>query len=120
MLMDIVKTIVVSQDDFDLAGEIIGRDGVIQAAKDAQADVIVLRALVATEIKGYHDLLYDRPRMKIISIAIDGRDAIVHELQPHLIALGEVAPDSLVAAIRATPDADSRASESGSPIEPAQ
>jgi hypothetical protein len=100
MLMDIVENIVVSQDDFDLAGKVTDRDGLLQAATDMQADVIVLGALAATEAKDYHDLLYGRPRMKIIAISTDGRDAFLHELQPHLIPVGEVAPASLIAAIR--------------------
>jgi hypothetical protein len=106
MLMDIVKNIVVSQDDFDLVGEIIGPAGLRQAATDVQADVIVLGALAATETKDLQDLLYGRPRMKIIVIAADGRNAILHELQPRLIQLGEVAPISLIAAIRGTPESD--------------
>jgi type IV secretory pathway ATPase VirB11/archaellum biosynthesis ATPase len=104
MLMDIVKNIVVSQDDFDLAGEIIGLEGLLQAAADAQADSIVLGAVAATEVKDLYDLLYSRPRIKIIIIAADGREAILHELQPHVIPLGEVAPASLIAAIRGTPE----------------
>jgi hypothetical protein len=100
MLMDIVKNIVVSQDDFYLAGVVVGLDGLLQAAADAQADVIVLGASASAEIKDYHDLLYGRARMKIIAIATDGRTAFLCELQPHLVPLGEVAPSSLIAAIR--------------------
>jgi hypothetical protein len=106
MLMEIIKNIVVSQDDFDLAGEIVGRGGLLQAATDLQADVIVLGAPAATEPEDYQDLLYGRPRLKIIAIAADGREAILHELQPLVIPLGEVAPASLIAAIRGTPQHD--------------
>jgi hypothetical protein len=106
MLMDIVKNIVVSQDDFDLAGEIIGADGLLQATNHVQADVIVLGTPAVTETKDYHNLLYGRPRMKIIVIATDGREAMLHELKPHLIPLNDVASASLIAAIRGTPHWD--------------
>jgi DNA-binding NarL/FixJ family response regulator len=106
MLMDIVKNIVTSQEDFDLAGEIAGTDGLLQAATDVQADVVVLGASAATENDHYHHLLYGRPRIKIIVIAADGRDAIVHELRPRLIPLREVAPASLIEAIRGTAHSD--------------
>jgi DNA-binding NarL/FixJ family response regulator len=98
MLMSIVKNIVVSQDDFELAGEIMGENGLQQAATEVQADVIILGALAET--KDYHDLLWSNPRTKIIAIAADGRDAVLHELQPRMIPLDEVSPVKLVAAIR--------------------
>lgn len=105
--MDIVKNIVVTQDDFDLAGEIMGPEELLKAATDAQADVIVLGALAAAQTKDFHDLLYGRPQIKIIMIAADGREAILHELQPHVTRrLGEVAPASLIAAIRGTSKSD--------------
>jgi hypothetical protein len=106
MLMDIVKNIVVSQEDFDLAGEISGRNGLLQAATDTQADVVVVGGFAATELKIYQDLLYGRPLLRIVAIAADGRNAFLHELQPHLIPLGEVAPASLIAAIRNAPHTD--------------
>ena len=37
ILMDMVKNIVVSQDDFTLAGEMIVRDGLVRAAADARS-----------------------------------------------------------------------------------
>jgi hypothetical protein len=41
--------------------------------------------------------------MKIIVIATDGRTAFLYELQPHSVPLGEVAPSSLITAIRNAP-----------------
>ena len=108
ILMDMVKNIVVSQDDFTLAGEMIAWDGLVKAAADARADVVVLRALATTEAAEYRDLLYSRPRIKIIAIAEDGRDATLHELQPHLIPLADVAPASLIAAIRSAAHSEGR------------
>jgi hypothetical protein len=106
MLTDIVKGIVASQEDFDLAGEIIGQEGLLQAVTDAQADVMVVGSLVAPASNEYRDLLYGRPGMKIIAIAADGREAVLHELQPHVIPLGEVSPASLSAAIRSASHPD--------------
>ena len=101
MLTDIVKGIIASQADFDLAGEIIGEDGLLlQAATDAEVDVMVVGPLLVIGSNEYHHLLYGRPRMKIVAIAADGREAALHELQPHVIPLGEVSPASLITAIR--------------------
>jgi hypothetical protein len=102
MLTDIVKNIIVSQEDFDLAGEITSHNELLQAATETQADVIVVGGFALTEPKIFQDLLYGRPLLKIVAIAADGRNAFLHELQPHLIPLGEVSPASLIAAIRST------------------
>jgi hypothetical protein len=104
MLMDIVKSIIVSQDDFDLAGEILDGTDLLQVATDVKADVVVVGGFSAAETKYYGDLLYSLPRLKIIAIATDGRAALLHELQPHVIPLDEVAAISLIAAIRGKPD----------------
>jgi DNA-binding NarL/FixJ family response regulator len=100
MLIDIVKSIIASQLDFALAGEISGQERLLQAAIAKRADVIVVGALMTTETSDYRDLLYRRPRTKIIAIAADGRHALLHELQPHVTPLDEVSPASLIAAIR--------------------
>jgi DNA-binding NarL/FixJ family response regulator len=100
MLMDIVKNVVASQDDFELAGEIIGREGLLKVATQVQADFVILRASPEPDTEEYHELLYGHPRMKIIAIAADGREAAMHELHPRLIPLGEVAPETLITAIR--------------------
>jgi len=82
MLTDIVKGIIASQEDFHLAGEIIGQDGLLlQAATDAEVDVMVVGPLAVIGSNEYYPLLYGRPRMKIVAIAADGREAALHELQ---------------------------------------
>jgi hypothetical protein len=106
MLIDIVKGIVASQDDFNLAGEMIGQDGLLQAATDAQADVTIVGPLVAAGSDNFRDLLYGRPQMTIVAISSDGREAILHQLKPHVIPLGEVSPASLIAAIRSASNPD--------------
>jgi hypothetical protein len=106
MLTDIVKGIVASQEDFDLAGEIIGQDGLLKAATDAEVDVMVVGPLVVIGSNEYRDLLYGRPRMKIVAITADGREAALHELQPHVIPLGEVSSASLITAIRSASHPD--------------
>jgi hypothetical protein len=106
MLMDIVKNIVVSQVDFDLVGEITGAEALQNAAGEVQADVIVLGALGTSESIAYEDLLFSRPRMKVVAITAGGREAVLHELQPRTVRLGEIAPATLIAAIRGAACAD--------------
>jgi DNA-binding NarL/FixJ family response regulator len=106
MLTDIIKGIFESEEDFELVGEVSENDALLEAVIEALADVIVVGQLGAPESHNYRDLLYARPRIKIIAIGADGRQAILHELQHQLIPIGDVSPASLITAIRvaARPD----------------
>jgi len=108
MLTDIVKAIFASEKDFELVGEVGEHDALLQAAIDAQADVIVVGPLVAAESRDFRDFLHARPRMKIVAIGVDGRQAVLHELQYQLIPIGDVSPASLLAAIRVAARSDER------------
>ena len=46
-------------------------------------------------------LLEARPRMKVLAVVGDGRDAFLYELRPQKVPLGEVSPHTLLEAIRA-------------------
>jgi type IV secretory pathway ATPase VirB11/archaellum biosynthesis ATPase len=100
MLNDIMISIITSQDDFVLAGKNIGKKRLLRAAIDSRADVIIAGEIMASEPMDYLDLLYRRPRMKIIAVAADGRRALLHELQLTVSPLEELSPASLIAAIR--------------------
>ena len=109
MLIDIIKGIIATQRDFVVVGEISVQDGLLRTAIDKRVDVIIVSALTTNKTENYSDLLYRRQRMKIIAIAADGRQALLHVLQPHAIPVGEVSAASLIAAIRGTSPADSGA-----------
>jgi DNA-binding NarL/FixJ family response regulator len=100
MLMDIVKDIIADEADIALVGEVAGSTNLAQAATQARADVVVLGKAGPGGNDDYRDLLYRRPRMKVLAIAADGKRAFLHELQPRVVALGEISPASLVQAIR--------------------
>jgi DNA-binding NarL/FixJ family response regulator len=100
MLMDIVKDIIADEEDIALVGEVADRTSLVQAATHTRADVVVLGRAGPGGNDDYRDLLYRRPRMKVLAIAADGRRAFLHELQPRVVALGEISPTSLVEAIR--------------------
>jgi DNA-binding NarL/FixJ family response regulator len=100
MLMDIVKDIISDEEDIALVGEVAGCTRLVQAATQTRADVVVLGRTGPGGNDDYRDLLYRRPRLKVLAIAADGRRAFLHELQPRVVALGEISPASLVEAIR--------------------
>jgi hypothetical protein len=61
MLVDIIKEIIASQEDIDVTGEIAGHSGLLKAAPQTQADIIVLGGTVARENDDYRELLLGRP-----------------------------------------------------------
>lgn len=100
MLTDIVRTIIVSQDDFELAGEVVGNADVAHAADDAAADVVILGLTVRGGATSCVDVLYTRPCIKVVTIEPGGRRAMFHELQSSVVSLGEISPETLIAAVR--------------------
>jgi hypothetical protein len=109
MLADIVSTIVVSQTDFELVGDVTGTAGLACAANEAAADVLVLGGPM--QRRDALRVLYRSPRMKIVTIAPDGHSGALYELRLHRSVLDEVSPIALVAAIRGTAERPDRRPE---------
>jgi hypothetical protein len=94
MLADIIINVIASQQGIDLVGEIASRDGLLRAAVDSRADVVVIGEAGASGHDDYHDLLRARPELRILEIAADGRSGFL------VTSLGEVSAASLIEAIR--------------------
>jgi len=106
MMVDIVKDSIAPYDDIDVVGEVPksavgGQARLIEAARTAQADVILMSA-AAEDTTDYDSLLFQRPCLKILTISADGRYGFLHKLMPEVRPLGEVSPGVLVDAIRAS------------------
>ena len=106
MLMGIIKGIIATHRDFAVVGEISVQDGLPRALVDKRADVMIVGPPATTETEDYSTVLYRSPRMRIIAIAANGRDAVLHVLRPHAIPATDVSPTSLIAAIRGAPSSD--------------
>ena len=100
MLVDIIKDITSSHEDIAVIGELTHRDDLTQTAIRTRADVIVVGKAAGSGRDDYRELLLRRPRLKILAITADGRRGFLHELQPRVVPLGEVSPNSLIDAIR--------------------
>lgn len=108
MLVDIVKHIIAQEDDIDVVGELAGQEGLLDAAKMADADIILLSTAAVRDAGDYDQLLYQWPRLKILAITADGRYGFLHKLMPEVMPLGEVSPGVLVDAIRGCSPAEDR------------
>lgn len=97
MLRDIVEEAVRVQPDMELVDRGDERD-VSTAIKTRQATVAVV-AETADESPGHGALLIENPRLKVLVVTHDGREA--HFLEFRRIPVADVSPRGLVDAIRA-------------------
>jgi hypothetical protein len=110
MLADIVRNVIASQIDFELAGELLDTAGLAQAVSSKTADVLIVGGSVGSD--AVRRLLYQQPRLRIVTIETGGRQGAVLELRPHVGPLGELSCATLVAAIRGIPEAIGREARS--------
>jgi hypothetical protein len=101
MLLDILCHIVGSELDMVIIGQAKDDEDLLVAAQQTRANVVLVGQTEEDERKKYASLLLRRPRIKVIAIAGDGRTALLYELRPQRIALGEMSADALREAIRA-------------------
>ena len=96
MLSDIVAEVVGSQDDITIT-EVSDPGATLDEANLARADVLICSRERREECRR---LLWALPRLKVIALSGEGREAELHELRPHEQLLGNLAPDRLLAVIR--------------------
>jgi hypothetical protein len=85
MLSEIVHELLASHSDI----------AITDAAE--RADVVICAREHCDECR---ELLWVRPRLKVIAVSGEGREAELHELRPHERLLGNLAPERLLAVIR--------------------
>jgi DNA-binding NarL/FixJ family response regulator len=109
MLQNIVTDLVTSQPDMVVAGPPADYAALADVVARTQADAVVVARRDRAAPEEFRRLLFAQPRVKLITIAADGRRATLHELRPVTVALGEVSADELVDAIRAAVRGDTEA-----------
>ena len=101
LLRDIVNAILTREPDIHVAAR--GDDAALAEVGDSDAlgnaDVAIVAESEMASVD-YEALLYAHPRLRLVAIAGDGRAAVVYELHPTRVALGEFSPQVLVDAIR--------------------
>ena len=101
MLRDIVARLLTAEENLEVVGEGDPRD--LSAALAAfGVDVVVLGCVDPEEPEISQRLLRAHPFLKVLAVAMECRQAVLHELRPHRTILGELTPENLLAAIRST------------------
>jgi DNA-binding NarL/FixJ family response regulator len=103
MLRDIIEDAVLNEPDVEIVGTLESHELLLPALAHVDTDVLILTRGPAYEPAMAEELWARWPRIKVLEIAQGGRSAVLHALHPHRVALGDVSPQGLVAAIRGAP-----------------
>jgi hypothetical protein len=98
MLRQIVEDAVMSQSDMKLVDSGEGHDFAM-AIKREHADVVIVSKRAVDDPMSYLQFLLENPRLKVLVIKREGREAQLLEFRQ--IPVAEVSPQGLVDAIRA-------------------
>ena len=102
MMRELVGAAVSDAPDITLVGSSQNGEPLAASLNRARADVLIVEARDEGISSNFDALLYDHPRLTLLTIGEHGRSTALHELRPHTLALGEVSPTELVDAIRAS------------------
>lgn len=102
VLGDVITEIITTQPDMSVVASLRTHDGVPAAVERTGASVVILGVDADAEaaIAISDELLYDRPRLTVLTVTTDGRETALHLLRPHDEPLGQVSPQRLIAALR--------------------
>jgi hypothetical protein len=100
MLSDIVQRVLAESPDLDVITWPNGLERLMDIPAEHHPDVVVTGLGPAQGIEPFVSLLHAQPSLRILALEGNGRGAVMYELQPHAVPLGDVSPDGLIDAIR--------------------
>lgn len=102
MLCDIVAEVLAREPDLEVVGTLSSRGDLRASVEETGTEVIVL-GLEDSELPEDCGALFEvQPRIRMLGVAGDGRRGFLYELRPLKASLGELSPQGLVDAIRAS------------------
>lgn len=99
MLRQILRRIAADAPDLDVVAELPDVELDSPDVLTAEPDVVIAGTDRATE-EAVAGLFHQRHAPRVLGISADGRQAILYEMRPHRVPLGELAPTTLIAAVR--------------------
>jgi DNA-binding NarL/FixJ family response regulator len=99
MLRDIVTDAVSNEPDVEVLGGLGPGESLEATLERVQPDVLIIGRR-PPDLTVAEEVWLKWPRVKVLMIAGGGRSAVLYLLRPAEIALGDVSPEGLAAAIR--------------------
>ncbi len=101
LLQGIVLDLLARQPDFVVFTiEEGGDETLMEAVSTHLLDVLIIAVPHAETAKPPIELLYAKPRLKVLGLQANGRSAALYYLRLEISSFSEVSPDQLIAAIR--------------------
>lgn len=98
LVQEIVEHAVGGQPDMEIVADLPTAPTLPAALAEARADVVISGA--EHGCAALSELLGELPRLKLLAVSDDARNAVLYELRPTRTPLGEVSPQTIVDAIR--------------------
>lgn len=102
MLRELIRTIVAEQHDLKVVAELTDTVELSDQLESSEPDFVIVGTADGEISAACRALFERRPRLRVVAIAPQGDRGFVWELAPRRLLLGELSPDSLLAAIRET------------------
>lgn len=102
MLTEVVRGIVEPEPGCQVVGEFPGRDLRSTRLLAAGADILIVGSDEVRE-DDVAQIVKDCCRLRILGLSSDGSRALLHELRPRRIPLGELSPARLLSVVRGDP-----------------
>lgn len=102
ILRELIDGAIGETADMAVVGTVEAPERVASSLERTKADVLIIGTPGDADSVQLQSLLYTQPRLRLVTIGGDGRSTALHELRPFTIALGDVSPDVLLDAIRAS------------------
>jgi DNA-binding NarL/FixJ family response regulator len=99
MLNSIILSIVAAQPALQVVARIDADDDLAAAAQGHDADVVVMCAEMSGGGPVAEELLFTRPRMRVLILTANGRAAHLYRLLPHRMTIDDISPEELVNAM---------------------
>ncbi len=99
MLSEIVERVLVDVREAAIVAKVSQPADLVSALDEARADLAIAGPSVADE-PSLLELVTARPRMKALAVVGDGERAVLYDLAPRRIPLGELSAGVLLAALR--------------------
>lgn len=103
LMREIIVQTLSTQADIEVVKEVRDLSTIRESVPDLRPDVVILGCAESEVADIGSDLLKSDPRMRLLALTAEGRNAFLYQLNPQKVALGELSPKRLLEAVRANP-----------------
>jgi chemotaxis response regulator CheB len=69
---------------------------VASAVKETQPDVLIVRRPSRGSVRQLRPVFEVAPLLRVLAVGVDGREAVLYEMRPHAVLVGELSPQVLL------------------------